>query len=165
MWTKRRWQQIENIETGFDDLAADLAAIAGVVTDERIQAKALEAGAKPIVSHAKSLAPRGNTGRLTRSIGAQYSERSKSVRIGIGEPVSTTNSSTGFYGRFQNDGWRPAGGRRIQANSTAAGRRLDKRSKRAVGVVRGRDYLGAALDAQKNNAFNIIIDELKNALK
>jgi len=156
---------MNNIESGFTDLAADLAQVAEVVTDERIQQKALEAGAKPIVSHAKLLAPKGKTGRLARSIGTQYSEKSNTVRIGIGEPVSTTNSSTGFYGRFQNDGWRPAGGRRVQEVSTAGGRRLDKRSKRAVGKVRGRDYLGTALDAQEGNAYSIIINELKKAVK
>jgi len=148
-----------DIKTGFSDFADDLNAILNVVTDEKVHAKALEAGAAPIVNHAKMLAPKGKTGRLAQSIGAEYSDRSKTVRIGIGEPVSKRNSSTGFYGRFQNDGWRPAGGRR-----TATGR-LDKRSKRATSKVKGRNFLGAALSAQEGNAFNIVTDVLKKELE
>jgi len=154
-----------DIEKGFENFADDIAEILKVVTDEGVQAKALEAGAKPIVERAKQLAPRGKTGRLVRSIGAQYSKRTKTVRIGIGEPVSTTNSSTGFYGRFQNNGWRPAGGRRVRSTSASGGRALDRRSKRTVSYVRGRNYLGSALEAQENNALRIVIDELKNELK
>ena len=155
---------MDNIQTGFADFAADLAAMSEVLTDETLHAKALEAGAKPIVNHAKILAPRGRTGQLAQSIGAEYSDKSKTVRIGIGEPVSTTNSSTGFYGRFQNDGWRPVGGRRVKEITARGGRRLDKRTKRPKRKIRGRNFLGSALDAQEGNAYGIITEELRKAL-
>lgn len=97
-----------NIESGFTDMAEELAILGEKITDKRTEIKALEAGAKPIVDRAKAVASRfRRTGRLVASIGAQYSERSNTMRIGIGEPISTTNSSTGFYGRFHDQGWRP----------------------------------------------------------
>jgi len=154
----------DNIELGFEDFADDLKEILKIVTDEKVHAKALLAGAVPIVNHAKILAPRGKTGRLVQSIGADYSDFSKTVRIGIGKPVSATNSSTGFYGRFQNDGWRPAGGRRVAEISKAGGRRLDKRSKRIVRKMRGTSYLNRAKEAQIGNAYTLIFAELKKAL-
>ena len=148
-----------DIEAGFADFAEDLAAILDKVTDEEVHAKALEAGAKPVVNHAKQLAPRGKSGRLRQSIGAEYSDKTNTMRIGIGEPVSTRNSSTGFYGRFQNDGWHPAGGRRRK------GGRLDKRTKRTAGKVRGKNFINTAMNAQEGNAYKIILDELTKALE
>jgi len=155
----------KKIENGLSDFADDLKAISEVVTDEKVHEKALLAGAMPVVNHAALLAPRGKTGRLAQSIGAQYSETIKAVRVGIGEPVSTSKSATGFYGRFQNDGWRPAVGRRVATVSGKGGRALDKRSKSTSGKVKGKHFLGTAMDAQENNAFGIIIDELKKELE
>ena len=147
------------LELGFADFADDLKAILEKVTDEKVHAKALEAGAEPVVNHAKLLAPRGKSGHLIQSIGAEYSDKTNTVRIGIGEPVSTRNSSTGYYGRFQNDGWHPAGGRRRMDG------RLDKRTKRTAGKVRGKNFINTAMNAQEGNAFKIILDELTKALE
>ena len=139
-------------------MAKDLEAILEKVTDERVHGRAFMAGAVPIVAHAKGLAPRGKTGRLLVSIGAQYSEKAKAMRIGIGEPVSTTPSSTGYYGRFQNDGWRPAGGRRRMSG------KLDRRTKTSGSKVPGRHFLGQALDAQESNAYKRIFKVLETEL-
>ena len=150
---------MDDIQRGFADFAEDLAAILEKVTDEKLHAKALEKGAEPVVNQAKQLAPRGKSGRLRQSIGAEYSDKSKTVRIGIGEPVSTRNSSTGFYGRFQNDGWHPAGGRRRKD------RALDKRTKHTAGKVRGKNFLNTAMNAQEGSAYKIILEELTKALE
>jgi len=153
-----------DIEIGFSDFADDLNKLLEVVTDEDVHAKVLEACTVPVVNHAKMLAPRGRTGRLAQSIGAQYSTMSKSARIGIGEPVSRVNSSTGFYGRFQNDGWHITHRRR---KASAKGDfTKDARIGRRTGRVRaGIRFLGTAMDAQEGNALRIIIDELKKAVK
>ena len=132
-----------DLELGFVDFADDLKAILEKVTDEKVHAKAFEAGAKPVVNHAKQLAPKGKSGRLIQSIGAEYSDKTNTMRIGIGEPVSNRNSSTGYYGRFQNDGWHHFSGKKIK----------------------GKNFLNTALNAQEGNAYKIILDELTKALE
>ena len=152
-----------DINNGFADLAGDLAAIALVVTDENVQAKALEAGAVPVVNQAIMLAPRGKTGDLARSIGVQYSTLSKAARIGIGEPVSKTNSSTGYYGRFQNNGWHITRRRRNKSSGGSSTKKA--RADRRTGRVRqGVHFLGRAMDAQESNAIGIVLKELEKAL-
>jgi len=147
---------VGNIETGFADFASDIAEITKVVTDEKVHKKALEEGAKPIVRHAKLLAPRCR-GKLIQSIGAEYQGADVGVGIGIGDPVGK-KGSTGYYGRFQNDGWSPAAGRRVKWGGKFI-------SRRSVGKVKGKYYLGRALDAQEANAYRIVTDELRRKLK
>ncbi|MCL2248674.1 MAG: HK97 gp10 family phage protein [Oscillospiraceae bacterium] len=139
-----------DIENGLRLFGEDLRKIAETVTDKKVQAKALEAGAKPIVSHAKLLAPRGATGRLAQSIGAEYNQQFHNVGIGIGAPISTAPGSTGFYGRFQNDGWSITGRRNSRGRTQPTGRR-----------TQARNYLGKALDAQFDNATKIVADDLR----
>jgi len=148
---------VGNIETGFADFASDIREITKVITDEKVHAEALEKGAVPIVRHAKTLAPR-RTGKLIQSIDAEYQGASKGVGIGIGPPVETHDGATGFYGRFQNDGWKPAAGRRAKWG----GRFISRRS---AGKVPPKYYLQRSLDAQEGNAYRIITEELRIKLK
>jgi len=147
---------VSNIENGFVDFASDIAEITEVITDEKVHADVLEKGAKPIVQHAKMLAPK-RTRKLVQSIGAEYRSAKKGVEIGIGPPVDT-GGATGFYGRFQNDGWRPAAGRRKRWG----GRFISRRS---AGKVPPKYYLQRSLDAQEGNAYRIITEELRTKLK
>lgn len=141
-----------DIENGFTALAEDLAKISGIAADKRIELKALEAGAKPIVDRAKAVAGRfRRTGRLVASIGAQYSDKSNTMRIGIGEPISTTNSSTGFYGRFQDRGFRPVGGKRDGRG------RLKKSTKRPVGRIVRNPIFEPAYQAEQGRVYDKMI--------
>lgn len=151
---------MNDLQSGFTDFADDLGRIGDKITDKRIQTQALEAGAKPIVDRAKNLASRfKRSGRLVRSIGAQYSERSNTMRIGIGEPISTTNSSTGFYGRFHDRGWRPV-------NFNRSGRRgLAKRgTKRPTGQLIRNPFIEPAYEAEKERVYQKMIDVYQKEL-
>ena len=159
---------MDNIEKGFENFISDLQAISSKVTDNNLRKEVLEAAAKPIAIRARNIASRvlnRRSGRLFESIGYQYSDKMNSVRIGIGEPVSVGKSSTGYYGRFQNDGWRPAGGRRVGKVTSRGGRQLDKRSARPVGtLVRGKNFLGGALDIEESNVYRTMLEKLEKAL-
>ena len=149
-----------DIQNGFADMAEELAGIGDKITDKRTEIKALEAGAKPIVDRAKTLASRfKKSGRLMQSIGAQYSERSNTMRIGIGEPISTTNSSTGFYGRFHDKGWRPV---RFQRN----GRRghAKKGGKRPTGRFIRNPIFDPAYNAEQERVFENMINVYRKEL-
>jgi hypothetical protein len=143
----------ENISEGFAVLAEDLKIIGEKITDQRTEKKALEAGAKPIVDRAKSVAGTfRRTGRLIQSIGAQYSEKSNTMRIGIGEPISTTNSSTGFYGRFHDQGWHPVGGKRDGKG------RIKKGTKRRTGNFIQNPIFEPAYQAENERVYRNMID-------
>ena len=149
-----------SIESGFYDMAEELAQIGEKITDKRTQQKALEAGAKPVVDRARSIAGRfRRTGRLMQSIGAQYSDRSNTMRIGIGEPISTTNSSTGFYGRFHDRGWRPV-------NFQRRGRRghAKRSTKRPVGRIIRNPIFDPAYEAEQKRVFQKMIDAYKKEI-
>ena len=121
----------DNLEGGFYAMAAELAELSEKITDEKTRKKVLEAGAEPVVERAKQIASRfKQSGDLVQSIGAEYSDKTETIRIGIGEPVSTVASATGFYGRFQDQGFQPVGGKRVHGKRRG---RLQKRTKRPKG--------------------------------
>jgi hypothetical protein len=94
-----------------------------------------------------------------QSIGSQYSDKSNTMRIGIGEPISTTKSATGFYGRFNDQGWRPVGGRRDGKH------RLQKSTKRPTGKVIRNPIFEPAYKAEKERVFQEMIDIYRNEIK
>jgi hypothetical protein len=143
-----------DIENGFADMAEDLEQLSDKITDKRTEIKALEAGAKPVVEQAKRIAGRfRRAGRLAKSIGAQYSERSNTMRIGIGEPISTTASSTGFYGRFHDRGWQPVNFRRT-------GRRghVKRSTRRPTGQFIRNPIFDPAYEAAKERVYRGMIE-------
>ena len=145
---------------GFADMAADLEKVSDRIGDKRIKVKALEAGAKPIVARAKSIAGRfRRTGRLMQSIGAGYSDRSDTMRIGIGEPISTTAASTGFYGRFHDQGWRPVRFRRKGRRGRA------KRSTRQpTGQFIRNPIFDPAYEAEKERVYQKMTEVYRNEI-
>lgn len=150
---------MDDMKTGFDNLAGEIGRISDKFADKRVEKKALEAGAQPIVERAKTIARRfKRTGRLVQSIGAQYSENSNTMRIGIGEPISTTNSSTGFYGRFHDRGWRPVRFRRLGRRGKA------KRStKQPTGAVIRNPIFEPAYDVESERVFQKMVDVYQKA--
>ena len=158
---------MNDIQNGFIDLAQELERIADKITDDRTKIKALEAGAKPIVARAKTLASRlRDTGQLIQSIGAQYSERSNTMRVGIGEPISTTDASTGFYGRFQDRGWHVTRrGKSSRSNKGAKGRWTKKaRLGRRTGRFVRNPFIEPAYEAERERVGNIMFEVYKKEI-
>ena len=156
---------MEDIQNGFSALAEDLSLISNKVADKNTEKKALETGAKPVVERAKSIASRfRRTGRLVQSIGAQYSEKSNTMRIGIGEPISTTNSATGFYGRFQDRGWHVTR-RGKSTNKGVAGAWTRKaRIGRRTGRFIRNPFIDPAYEAEKERVYTNMINTYQKEL-
>ena len=157
-----------DIQNGFSDFVKELERTVGKITDERIKIKALEAGAKIVVKRAKRIASRvlrTRTGRLLKSIGAQYSDRSNTMRIGIGPPVSTTSSSTGFYGRFQDKGWHVTRWQPITNKGVEGAWTQEKRKERRTGRFVRNPFIGPAYEAEKDRVFKKMIDVYRKELE
>ena len=152
---------MDDISKGFHAMGEDLEFVDGIISDKRIEKKVLEAGARPIVERAKSLANRfRRTGRLVQSIGAQYSERSNTMRIGIGEPISTTSSATGFYGRFNDQGWRPVNFRRKGRRG-----RAKRSTRRPTGRFIRNPFIEPAYHAESERSYQNMVDVYKKEIQ
>jgi len=156
-----------DIENGFINFASHLLKICEAALDKDLQKQNLETGAKPILNRAKTNARGLNKtrrrngarqpGNLARSIHYEYQEKTDRGVIGIGSPVSTTNSSTGFYGRFQEQGFRPRKGRR-KADAT-----LDKRSNKRGRRVRN-PFIDPAVNFGLSKSYEIRYKHLEREL-
>ena len=142
---------------GFEDLANDLEKVAERITDERLKKKALEVGAEPIVTQARSVI-RGllgtRTGNLINSIQHVYNKRTERQSIGW----TDGSKRDGFYGFFYEVGYRPLLGRR-------KGKSLHSRRKTASrGQTIQRQHLKPALDNSREEMFRRMIEVYQKEL-
>jgi len=140
-----------DVSNGFELLAADLEKIAGRVTDKRVKQKVLEAGAEPVVEHAKrNIRPHRRTGTLENSIRDEYDPKTGQQRIGW--------TNRGFYGRFHEDGYRPRPGIAIIRN----GKRTWKNSrKNPRGRTVQNPHIRPAFAAERENVFRLMFSTLQ----
>lgn len=154
-----------DIEQGFQSMAELLEQFGDRLTNIEVQKRVLYEGAGIIVNRAKALAPRGKTGNLRKSIGIEYNENLQTTGIGIGEPVSTTPKSTGFYGRFQETGFQPVGGRRVRSAMVRGRGPLDKRTKRRKGRRVQNSFIQPAYNAAQMQVNNAMFKQLQEEIK
>lgn len=136
---------MNNITNGMSDMSELLSELTDRITCDKTARAAQERGAVPVVARAKRLAMKfRRTGELVKSIGYEYSDKTKTVRIGIGEPVSTTDGSTGYYGRFQDQGFR--------------------HFRTGMRITRNAGYFNAAYNAEQSNVERLMINEYEKEL-
>ncbi len=119
---------------GFAELALELEKISRKATDKGVKRRALEAGAKLIVSRGKRIAAQHKrTGKLESGINSEYDGQSDAMNIGW--------SSEAFYGRILDNGATLTTGRRIQVQ-----------------------HLKASFEAEKENVMNKMLEVYKQEM-
>lgn len=142
-----------DIENGFSDFAEELQHISERITDENVQRKALEAGAKPIVERAKRImSSHRRTGNLIDDISSEYNDSTKTQDIGWGKK--------GFYGRFYENGYRPVTGKWSKSKS----RRRKLINKRPSGKFIKIEHIKPAYEAEKENVAKAMIETYQNEI-
>lgn len=147
---------MSDIENGLAEFAEELKQLSDKITDDNVRRKALEAGAKPIVDRAKRIInSHRRTGRLEQSIAHAYNENGKEQEIGWGGEDNTTKSTTGFYGRFLEKGYKPVTGKR------KGGKLIGKKpSGKFIRI----EHIKPAYEAEKETVSNAMLEVYKQEI-
>lgn len=95
------------MKDGFLQYSDDLAKVAAKITDARVKKKACEAAGKVLADEALRNAERQlqrRSGRLFKSIIAEYDPVEKAEYVGWGGALNSTKSAHGYYGFFHEYG-------------------------------------------------------------